>query len=291
MSRLYLLVFALLSAGSLLAGTIPGYGVAPFVATQVIACVNSSPNCASQTTFMPNQAVSHAGTLTGVGADYVTYNDYAATQYGIMHIAAASTISLNSSKGWATAGTAFEETLTISKPGFTGQTGKLYVTYHIDGNNYSSDSTVNHAFLQVITRVWSEYNSQGLQNSVQDYTGASVNMNYTIAQPFYFTFGTPFYLFFSMQATTGSFTIVPGTGGYNVNSISNGTATAYSDFSNTFILDGLEVQDINNAIVDASYESGSGTGYNQNGVVPEPSTLALAGGALLALGWWKRRRA
>jgi hypothetical protein len=290
MLKLFALACGILAAGALMAGPM-GYGQAPFVTSTVIACVNAAPYCAGAGTSTPNQAVSSAGTLIHpVTGDSVAYTGYAGTQYGVMHIAASSTIDLDDNKGWSLGLTGFQETMTINAPGKSGQQGVLKYSYHIDGSTFSSDPTVNHAFLQVITRVWSEYNGQALQNSVQDFTGAHVDTTYHIPQNFYFTFGTPFYMYFSMQATTGSFTITPGTGGYNVNSNSTGIASASVNFHNTFVLNGLEVQDLAGQVLNATYESGSGTSYSADGVAPEPSTWALAGGALLYLGWLKRRR-
>jgi hypothetical protein len=136
--------------------------------------------------------------------------------FGILHVSAASTF--NVTNGWALAlgFVEFTDDLTITSPSHAnGTTGNLTVGYYIDGTNTTTNTGGNggNAFLQVAVREYAETDlTTPVVNYVHDFNGASVNGSFVVNPTLPFIYGTPFGLYFSMQATAGSITDNGGNG-------------------------------------------------------------------------------
>jgi len=252
------------------------------LSAQADACLDGSANC--------SQAAS--GTLNN-GSDTMSWTgNTAVAGFGILHVATDLTnYSVTNGTVLSYGYVGFTDYLTISDPAKTGQTGSLSLSYYIDGTVGHTGSSS--AFLQVVTRVCSVTcppSVPAADNYVTDFDPSALvpltTYNETIAIPktFSFIYGTPFELYFSMQATAGTITDA-GDGGYG-NPLSTGSGSGYANFANTLVLNGLQTGD-----PFATYTSDSGTVYSAAGVAPEPSTMLLCAFALALVAFVKRQSA
>ncbi len=229
----------------------------PILTTQVSSCLG---------TVCENDISSQAGTLYG-GSGFIDFSNAAMASYGVMHVSSRSNFSVTDEQAFAGGYASFQDVLTISDRALDGQTGILLIGYDLDGT--VSQTGISSAFLQLAARVF----APTLQNYLIDYQSTTAT-SALIPQPFYFTFGSPFTLYFSLQAATGTEAVLSG-GGYVLES-GSGSGTGVADFSNTFTLSRLAVEDAGgNPVSGALFSSDSGTIYGQDGVVPEPSALLL----------------
>jgi hypothetical protein len=272
MKRTYILILATLLL-------VPGALAGPILSTLSSACLgvaSAGGVCVGQGGL--NSSI--AGTLTGANGA-MTYSNSASAAYGSLHVFSQSSFDVTNDGVFAGGFARFEDVLTISNPFLNGQTGILLLGYDVDGT--VAHTGISAAFLQVVARVF----APTLQNYVIDYQ-ASTDISTIIPQQFTFTFGDPFTLYFSLQAATGTETV--GGAGYSPAS-GTGTGTGLADFSNSFTLSRLIVQDEHGNPVSALFSSESGTTYGPNGVVPEPSTFLALGSGFLVIGVLRRRSA
>ena len=259
-----------LPALTLLAGQLSWAGI--IVNSQTTACLDDSNHCSA----------AGAGTLTN-GAEFNTFSQVATATAGIMHIGATSSFNVNNSKSWSLGFVSFQDILTINSASKNGQTGHLILGYHIDGT--ISQAGQADAFLQVVARI----PGPPLQNSVADYN-SSINSSFVVPLVFNFVYGQQFTLYMSMQAMVGTAIDQNGFGYSLVNR--TGTGSGAVNFINTLVVDQLTTNDLNNAnVADSVFTADSGATYTQNGVVPEPGSMAMVGLAIPALLWLRRRSA
>lgn len=241
--------------------------------TQTTACVKdgSGQLCSGAGSGSLN---GHSGSINFVQAATATS--------GIMHIKSDASFTVNNSQAWSLGFVSFQEGLVINSSTKNGQTGKLRIGYHIDGNVFDSGQATS--FLQVVARVY----VPGLQNYVTDYE-TSNDGNYVVPKVFTFTYGQPFQLYLAMQAMTGTANIQLG-GGYNIVN-RTGSGSGFVNFFNTLVVNELTTLDQDdNLVADSLFTSDSGIAYSQAGVavVPEPSSFALLAAGVLVL--YLRRR-
>jgi hypothetical protein len=147
---------------------------------------------------------------------------------------------------------AFTDVLTISFGGLTGP-GFLSIEGTVTGSESQTGSGAAGEFLFAHTK---DVQFPPGNQRVPNRTGLVV-----FPELFPFTFGVPFDLTFGIDANAGA---GPG----------NGTSTL--DFFSTATLSGLKVFDADmNPISAPTFESGSGTQYTVDGVVPEPTSFVL----------------
>ena len=145
--------------------------------------------------------------------------------------------------------------------------------------NYTLDGTIaNSGVARTMLGVHIEFGPTRAQQWETFYSSSTFG-TFSVPQAFSFTYGTPFELFFRLYAISGTF--APNSG--IISAVGQGTGTA--DFFNTLVLSGMVVTDQSGTPVPgAQFLSASGTQYSENGVVPEPSTVAMALVPLICLG-------
>jgi hypothetical protein len=223
-----------------------------------------------------------SGTLAS-GGESLGFTDYATATFGTMHIGASVNIlNLSNDQAYALGFDSVQDHLTIDSPSQHGQIGHLVVTYYIDGT-ISNSGGIADAFLQVVTRILPNTDF-ALQNSVEDDNTSVPAGTHTVPVVFNFRYGSPFDLYFSMQATAGTMIDLSGSGYQLKNRTGSGMGAV--DFTNTWVLNGLGTTDsLGNPVMDSTFSADSGTPYTQDGVAPEPATLVLSGAAMLAFGF------
>lgn len=229
----------------------------PLIQVQPDACLDYNIN-------HNNCSGALSGTLT-VGNDTLTFHDIASVNYGIMHVSTDNTFTVHNDQAWSYGAVSFQDVITINSATHQGQTGFVLLGYHIDGT--VSSSGISDAFNQVVMRV--NPNTPQLQNWVDDYHG-NIPAGTFETHLFQITYGTPFTLYFSMQATGG--TAVDSGQGYSFIS-KTGSGTSSVHFEDTFTLDQLLTEDsAQGAVGDSTFQSQSGTVYTQQGaqIAPEP---------------------
>lgn len=240
----------------------------PFTQIQPEACLDG--------TAAGHCSTALSGSFT-FGNDHMTYNDSAASFFGIMHVSTSSSFTVSNNQAFSYGFVAFQDDITVNSLTKQGQPGTLTLGYTVDGTiSQSGQST---AFLQVVMRVF----APSLQNWVDDFPTTTPITGTHVSRAFNIVYGTPFTLYFSMQATNGTVSDL-GLMGYNIVT-RNGSGSGSADFFNTFRLDGLATDDPN-----ASFASSSMTTYTQQGVVPEPSTFLLGGLGVIAIALSRVRK-
>ena len=244
----------------------------PLNHTQSDACLGAG-NC----------SVALTGTLTGSGTDYNTYFQTVQSFFGKLEAAAHSDFSVTNTWALSVAGASFTEDFIVHSASHPdGTTGMFAMGYSIDGTN--SASGIAHSFVQVgIKEVDINNPSTVIASVSHDYSGASINQSVMTPAIFPIIYGQKFEMLVFMQATAGS--IIDIGVGYQLKDVT-GSGVGTSTFDHTLVINSLQTGD--NAS-DLTIESGSGTTYSQAGIVPEPSTLALGGLALLGFGIAVRR--
>lgn len=231
--------------------------------------------------------VSLAG-MFGTASASDTINLTGGGGYGSLHGYASGSLSISGSPALAYSygGSAFQDTLTISNPNLTGQTGYLQIGYILDA--VISSTGIDDGSVIAIADVGGVGNP-GTVYSDAAYT-SSVTGSFVFPQLFSFTYGTPFSFGIGMYAAvgTGTWVVDPSAPfGYDYGfSLATGTGSATADASDTLTLSLLEVENSSGAPVGgATFTSGSGTIYGPEGIVPEPSTGFLLFSALTLLFW------
>lgn len=251
----------------------------PFLFSGGGACVGNAPlplTCDGSLVDLFN-----VGALSGSfgsAADGVTMSMSASgtASYGVLKVGASATFSVTKpDKGAdADADARFQDVMTVNFAPFTGEPGLMLLQYNLDGTNASTG--IGEANLDVTTAV----SGPGIksQSWIQGYSSPSVNGVFSPPSLIEFIYGQPFDLIVDLLGTASGFEV--------------GTGTANSDFSDTFVLSGLIPMDASgNPVVGATFTSGSGTVYTENGVVPEPSLRWAMFGLLVAMiGLGRSRR-
>ena len=244
-------------------------------------CLNDEDPLDFQT-FGPNQSYSAGGSA---GAGYISassltdaFNDPAFTYFvqadatfGSLSASAEGNFNLSSpDTRFAFANATSIDQLTIDAAGLTGTTGTLEVSFNLDGSVSSAGQAL--ALAQVGVQ-WGANGPWGLEfGEWNNYTGpASVNVSVP------FTYGTPFYLFYFLGTAVGTPVTFDGDGNAIFTEVS-GSGSGSVNFFHTLTLNGLQPFDAaGNPVTNAQFSSASGTRYSEEGVVPEPGTLALMG--------------
>jgi hypothetical protein len=258
----------------------------PFQFGGGLVCVGaSSPTnfCDGSIADVNNIELSNSGTLSGMfgsPADGITTSMSASgtASYGVLKADASATIDINTADRGAEAegeGT-FRDIITANFAPFTGDLGFLSIQYELSGTN-SSSGLANASTLVIIDAFGPTIADQGYS---QVYSSPSVSGVFTVP-PIEIVYGQPFDLFVILSAAVGA-SDTSGTG----------VGTGDSDFSDTFVLSGMTLTDANgNPVVGATFTSGSGTVYTQNGVVtPEPSSRWVVLAVLIGLIVLRRSR-
>jgi hypothetical protein len=224
--------------------------------------------------------------IHGPGGDINTYAVNAVANIASLHVSASSNYTVTGEYALALGVVSFTDDIVVTSPTHVnGTSGLLAVGYVIDGTNSASGATAN-AFLQVDVSdydITNPANPVFVKNSARDFPNSSVNGSFTTPAILPFIYGKKFELVVSMQATTG--TAVDAGVGYSTPDVT-GSGSSQSNFFNTLIINSLQSND--NA-TDLAFAADSGVGYTQEGVVPEPATIALTGFALVAIGLAGRR--
>ncbi len=253
--------------------------------TQASVCFGTSrsdcPLFYFHTSPLTGAGVSRSGTVVGTRAgESSTYNISTSATFGAMHAYASQTATGNATSGYAevAAYSWFNDVFTFSSSGKTGN-GTAYFTFDVDGRRTASPGTTpsgpfGKAALAYYSGVY----------PVRQVDGTISVSNTTFAgsfrsEPIPFTFGVGV----NVDATI----IASGDADCQPRSRPSciaWTAGTTTDFSATATLSRIELFDSNNSLIPAfSIQSGSGTVYTANGIVPEPGTAAIAGVTLLVI--------
>jgi|SRR5688500_3531099 hypothetical protein len=161
--------------------------------------------------------------------------------------------------------------LTINAAGLTWTNGTLDVSFALTGNLSSSGQGTALAAVGVAWGGDAPFNQDFSQFT--EYTGpATVNVSIP------FTYGTPFFLMYILATGAGTPVLCAfcDDDGDLVFIEVTGTGSGSANFFSTLTLSELKPLDANgNPVSNAVFSSASGTQYSENGVVPEPATLAL----------------
>jgi hypothetical protein len=265
-----LLAFSFVAAGMVFGGGI--------TTTQALACLDyniNHNNCSS----------AFSGTLNGNGnGDVLHFTDVATSTFGIMHVSTQNDFTVNNDQAWSYGFVSFQDVITINSATHQGQAGFVLLGYRLDGTVGSSG--VSDAFNQVTMRV--NPGTPQLQNWVDDFH-SNVAPGTVETHLFQITYGTPFTLYFSMQATGGTAQDFQSLGYNFISKTGSGTSSVH--FENTFTLSQLTTEDgSQNPVNDPTFVSDSGTLYSQQGVVPEPALFIPSGIAIAAFALVRFRR-
>lgn len=169
-----------------------------------------------------------------------------------------------------TADASFTDVMTVNFAPFTGETGFLELQYNLDGTATSSGDAIAEATVEVGAngqQYLENYVSQQNCSSLPVYVciGGPIAGTFVVPQIFTFTYGTPFQLSFTLQASVIDKFFEDGTG----------SGSGDADFLNTLTLSGIAVVDKSGNVIDgAAISTGSGATY-PSGVSPEPGSSVL----------------
>lgn len=179
----------------------------------------------------------------------------------------------NSSSPTAQTEATFSDSFAVEAPGESGA-GFLEFNWAVTGNIFGSPNTGD--FGEMLLRIFNSdtnaliWRSSSYGNCFNCVSFSSPTM-VTAVVPI--TFGLADDLRMEFNTLTG----IGGT-------VAGQDSQALADFSHTAEVTGIQVLDANqNPVSDFSITSGSGTNYNPNSVVPEPSSLFLFASALLII--------
>lgn len=221
------------------------------------------------------------GTTT-IGGGTFSYDASASAAYGELKGYSSSTSTAMTSPQSTGAGTdsGFTDVLTVNYAPLTGLQGFMTVDYALDGT--STVTGPAGAGATVVTSVSNGAEFVGASESVQLYAGV-VSGTFSVPYLVAFTYGTPFNISFQMLTGAGTFNVTAGGGILLLPTTLAASGT--SDFSDTLVLSGLTTSDSQgNPTPLATFTSGSGTTYTQDGIVtPEPSVVLLLGSGIISI--------
>jgi hypothetical protein len=253
---------ASLLLGMLASGVSLGFASSLQVSTSAVddVCIGSSapPYCS---VFSDTATGALSGTFGPTSAQETVSAD-ANAGYGVLHASASSTYSVSGTPeaDFITANANFEDILTItdpSDPSLNGQPGLLYVSYSLDGQISGS------AFAVILAQAGTSLQQQ---LPAQEYD-SSVDGTFSLADPITFVYGQAFGLSIQLSVAAGTPTA------YGVLNAETGSGSGSANFSDTFVLTGLDPTNASgDPVTGAVFSSQSGTAYSVDGVVPEPSS-------------------
>ncbi|MDQ1468922.1 MAG: hypothetical protein QOJ99_402 [Bryobacterales bacterium] len=238
-------------------------GLISFQGATVAACVaivSSPASCLAEGYASDNLSASLNQTFAQAGFN-LSANGSAKSGFGVLRASASSTYSSSGPYSYLSSQAFFQDVVTIDFSPFQGSTGLLVINFALDGFINASGPGIGSAAVGACAGpTQPPGNCQG-----DDFT-ASASGTFGFPQPFTFTYGQPFALQVSLRADNL----------YGYLSGFSGSGSAMADFSDTLILSGLHVFDAQmNPVTEVTFRSASGTGYTQNGVVPEASSFVL----------------
>ena len=266
--RSFALVVALvcvLSDSILSASTIPG----PSTLASGVGCVSPTINSSTCSAFIVG---ANYNTSLPAGTGTAAVAGSASATYGVLRSWSSETYTGSTTPVFAISNTAadFLDDLTINASSLAGQIGYMTLGFTLDGTNSGGGSLNSEAYVNSIL-----YLASGpVQTSSLGFTASSVSGTFSFPLTFSFVYGQAFGLYLNLG------TIV-GTSFYNSDgSLNEYTATTsgngLSSFGDTLVLSSIQVFDSNmQPVQNPTFGSASGTVYSTNGVVPEPSTVAL----------------
>jgi hypothetical protein len=249
-------------------------------------CVQTTTNCnVASEGNNSSTPVSLLGTFGSVDASD-TVNLAGSGTYGYLHGSSSGSLGISGTPAtiYGYGGASFQDTLTISDPSLTGQTGYLQIGYSLDGTVSSSGQ--DDGSILAIADVGGVGNP-GTAYSANVYN-SSVNGDFVFTQLFTFSYGTPFSFGVGLYTAVGTGTwIADPTSSFGFDygfSPLTGSGSASANAADTLILSLLEVENSDGQpVAGVSYSSASGTIYGPQGVVPEPSTLLFVLPAFIIL--------
>jgi hypothetical protein len=269
---------SVLASGTLVAASLNAFNTAD--AFLCMSQTTGSCGISRQEQIVASGTAAINGSFGSMSVGSVATADISATSgYGVLRSRSSTTLDITGTPKYtaATADGVFEDIITINFAPLTGQTGELFISYNLDGT-ISSIGSADNAFAEVFIAVGSSLEQQ--QGALHP---ASTSGQFLVPRTFFFTYGTPFGIYFDLFAGTGTITPLSGGNGYG-QLTGLGNASASANFSNTLILSGLMVTDNAGRLVNgATFTSASGTTYSVNGVIPEPGTVALTSAGIVVM--------
>jgi len=199
----------------------------------------------------------------------MSVDDTGAASYGVLRASTADTFTIAGSPlvAYTKVDVQFQDIITISFPPFNGQPGTLFLRYTLSGTTSATGQARAEAY--VIANV----SGPGLplnQFCVSGYSSPLVGGIFLCPVVFRFTYGQPFALYFDLGSASGTFTPNSnGNGGLLDAAKVVGQGAGTANFSNTFVLSGIEAFDVNGNPLPSppTITSASGTAYSSNGIL------------------------
>jgi len=258
----------------------------PFSGVQAYACVASSlpVSLPCDILFDPPLGSSfspplHASYNLPNARVQMSVDDTGAASYGVLRASTSDTFTISGSPlvAYTKVDAQFQDIITISFPPFDGQPGILFLRYKLRGTTSATGLAGAEAY--VIANV----SGPGLpanQFCVSGYSSPLVGGIFLCPVAFQFTYGQPFALYFDLGSASGTFKPnSTGSGGLLDTAKTAGQGAGTANFSNTFVLSGIEAFDVNgNPLPSApTITSASGTVYSVNGILKSFAAFSVRG--------------